>query len=273
MKKQSALSLIGPAISKIRSAFSQYDTLIDSTAIYLFPNQNRLFHRNELAEKLGARRKADLDDTSCEAILGKDGYAVIIYYQLVNEINLPHFLYHEFGHVISLLACKELFMEAEATIDNGELNPLRSGMSVWSELIAKAIAYRIENAAPSPVTWEATKQIELLLDEAVNDGKFSPYPFAFYCAMFFEDPTILSYFCKYPNAAVGADHCDDEIVPLIQDALSITKKQLEKPDYWVISRDTLNGYGECVDSLWDYCNLRFASKMLKERMSAFLENN
>lgn len=130
---------------------------------------------------------------------------------------------------------------------------LRSGASLWSELVAETFAYRVEQNGFSPYRGFSELQAESLMDEAVTTDVFEPYPFAFYLAMFFEDPEILYYRDKYPNATIGANHCDDEIMPIIENTLNIVAPLLDKDDVWNIREEELVSVGKCVNELWDYC--------------------
>lgn len=267
MKKQDALKMVGPAKAKLIAAFPQYAQLIEDTEVYLLSSKDKTDKRNGIAAELSARPKAAIVDTASEAIAGKDRFAVVMYYQDIRPTLFVHYLFHEFGHVISIDANRELFSEAQEDVDQDKDTPLRNGSALWSELIAEVIAYRAEDGEPDSNSWEATARIEALMDEAVNTGYFEPYPFAFYCAMFFEDPTIIAYLYRHPDAAVGANNCDDAIMPYLENALQTVAVQLDKEKYWIIDRKSLCDLGNCVNDLWDYC----ANRHHETAMRAFAE--
>ena len=264
MRKQNAESLIAPAKARLTEVFPQYAELIADTPVYLLTSTDKADKRNKIAEELSAPKRYDLCDTAGMTIVGVERYAVIMFYPDINDYEFTHFLYHEFGHVISIYACRELSDEAQNDYDLKKDTPLCSGQSVWSELIAEAIAYRVEDGPPSAISWDATDRIRKWMDEAVNSGYFQSYPFAFYLAMFFEDPTIIAYLYRHPNAAVGADHCDDEIMPLIEAALCVPRDQLSEDEYWIISRQRLIEFGNCVNDLWDYCAEKQRNKAIEQ---------
>lgn len=263
MKKQDAERLIQPVKARLIKEFPQYAARIEGTAVFLISSQNKLEKRNQFASEIGAGLKNEVNKTAGESLIGPEQAAVVMYYQSVQAKDFRHFLLHEFGHILTYYATKELFYEAEK---DGELDrdtPIRNGMAVWSELIAEVIAYRTDDDMPYNSLIEANARIESYMDQAVNSGYFEPYWFAFYCAMFFEDPIIIDYSIKHEYAAIGANHCDDEILPLIQAALSIIVDQLDKEEYWSIDRKTLYKLGNCVDDLWEYCAQKQRTMVLK----------
>ena len=254
MKKYEAEPMVESAKATLTKMFPQYAELIADTQVYLLTSTNKVEKRNRIAEELAAPKINNLEDTAGQTIVGAERYAIIMFYPSIHAEEFTHYLYHEFGHVISNRACRALFDKAQEYLDLNRDTPLRSGMAVWSELVAEVIAYRAENAPPSPIAWYAAKRMEVLMDAAVNSGFFSPYDFAFYCAMFFADPTIVAYMEAHPHAAVGANHCDDEIMPRIEAALIVIDEQLSKEEYWVIAQEQLVELGKCVNNLWDYCS-------------------
>jgi hypothetical protein len=253
MKKQEAEVLIQSAKSRLIKEFPQYTTRIEDTAVFLISSKNKLEKRNQIAAELGAPLKGKVYRTAGESLIGPEHAAVVMYYQSIQAEDFLHFLFHEFGHILSHYASMELFLEAKEDGDYGRDTPIRSGMAVWSEFIAEVIAYRTDDGLHYPTLWEAHARIESYMDEAVNSGYFEPYWFAFYCAMFFEDPIIVDYGINHQYAAIGADHCDDEVLPLIQSTLSVLFDQLDTEEYWAINRRALNKLGKCVNDLWDFC--------------------
>lgn len=82
-------------------------------------------------------------------------------------------------------------------------------------------------------------------------------------AMFFEDPEIISFLEMHPNAAIGANNCDDEIMPLIEHLLELVYKAINKDDFWKISWETMEEFGKAVNEVWDYCAEKMKDALLK----------
>ncbi len=267
MKRIEAEAMIAPVKERLKAAFPKYANLVDETSVHLLKSNDNEEQRRQIAAELKARYKEPESETAGETVVGELGFAIEMYYQRISKEVFKHYLLHEFGHVISINACKELYDEAQEDGDYNRDTPLRSGVALWSELIAEVIAYRLEDGEKTPVSWNALTSIEALMDEAVNAEIFAPYPFAFYCAMFFEDPVILDYIEQYPNAAVGTNHCEDSIMPFIEASLTRIDNQLFQEEYWIINRQDLVELGNCVNDLWDYCRHRRLRKVLEMELN------
>ena len=253
MIKNAAEVLIQKAKTRVKDVFPQYSKLIDSIEAVLIASKGKLKKRNELAASIDADRKTALEDAAADVLVGKEKYIIAMYYQRIPDEELFYrFLCHEIGHVISIDPARELFDEADADRDNDRDTLIRNGMALWSEFIAEVIAYTLDEKPPQPITWPVTDKLQELLDEAIGRDHFAPYPFAFYAAMFFMDPTVEAYHSMYPNAAIGMDKYDDAM-PAYTQALKALDIQLCNDDYWSITRESLERIGEGVNALWDYC--------------------
>ena len=263
MVKNAAEVLIQNAKTRAKDVFPQYSELIDSIEAVLIASKGKLKKRNELAASIGADRKTDLEDAAADVLVGKEKYIIAMYYQGIPDEELFYrFLCHEIGHVISIDSSRDLFDEANADRDNDRDTLIRNGMALWSEFIAEVIAYTLDEKPPQSITWPVTDKMQELLDEAIGGDHFDPYPFAFYAAMFFMDPTVKAYHSMYPNAAIGMDKYDDDAMLAYTQALKALDIQLCNDDYWSITRESLERIGEGVNALWDYCwnksaNVRF----------------
>ena len=267
MNKQIATSLIEPAKEQVKRAFPQYSELIDDTPVYLISSRNALKRRNEIAEELGAPVKESFEDTAGETLIGSGAFAVVMLYDRIRDYEFSHFLLHEFGHVISCYANASLFAKVQADCDNDRDTPLSSASGLWSEFIAEAIAYRMEDVPPRYDFFDAAKQMEHLADEALCGMSFQSYPFAFYCAMLFEDPVVQAYLLNHQGAAIGMNHVDDAVMPLVEAELNALFKQVDKDEYWIINESDMRAIGECVDDLWEYCSNRRLVQGLKALVS------
>lgn len=254
----------------LKQVFPSLVCLIENTPVYLISNKDSLLKRNQIAAEIKADDRNSIADTAAEVLVGKDGTAIIVYYSRIDEHLFKHYLRHEFGHVVFISVCRDLFEKVRRDIAMDKDTPIRNGAALWTELIAEVFAYRAEGNSFCPCPCFAAEQAERFMDEAVNTGAFNPYPMAFYLAMFFEDPEILYYQEKHPNAAVGANHCDDEIMPIIERTLNIVIRLLDKDDFWIISEEELTSVGHCVNELWDYC-WRRKDERLFERLSDLLK--
>ena len=67
------------------------------------------------------------------------------------------------------------------------------------------------------------------------------------------DPTIEIYHSMYPDAAIGMNKYDDDIMPVYTYTLKSLDMQLCNDNYWIIARKSLECIGEGVNALWDYC--------------------
>lgn len=253
MDKQTAVDLIQPTREKLINAFPQYVSLITSVPIHLLSEENKLEERNQIATELEATSKNEIVNTAAETIFTSKGIAVIIYYQHLSRKRFIHFLLHEFGHVISIYSSRDLFSEAEEETRTGRMSSLSEGAGVWGELIAETIAYRIENGKANPVPIENVYRLQEELDASVNSGLFNPYSFAFFCAKYFEDPTIVLFRSFNSSNIVGAANCNDGIIPYLEATLQVVSTQLSREDYWRIDRHTLMSLGVCIKNLYDYC--------------------
>ncbi len=251
--KKDAETYTAEVRESIKKVFSSLIDLVDKTPVYLLSNRDSLLKRNQIAAEIKADDRNSVADTAAEVLVGADGIAVIVYYSRIDEYLFNHYLRHEFGHVAFISVCRDLFEKVRRDIALDKDTLIRNGAALWSELVAETFAYRAEHNRFSPYPGYAALQAEKLMDEAVNDDVFMPYPFAFYLAMFFEDPEILYYRDRYPNVAVGANHCDDEIMPIIEKTLNVVVRLLDKDDFWIITEDELKQVGKRVNELWDYC--------------------
>ena len=267
MNKQSATPLIAPAKEQVKRAFPQYSELIDDTPVYLIPSRNALKRRNEIAEELGAPIKESFEDTAGETIIGNGAFAIVMLYDCIRDYDFTHFLLHEFGHVISCYANASLFAKVQADCDNDRDTPLTSASCLWSEFIAEVIAYRIEDAPPKQFVFDEADKMERLADEALCGKIFQSYPFAHFCAMFFADPSVQDYLYDHQCAAIGMNHLDDDVMPLVKTAMDTLFNQIDKDVYWIIDEPDMRTIGECVDDLWEYCSNRRLVKGLKALVS------
>lgn len=264
MLKDNTSEIISTVRTRAKEVFPQYLELIDGTEVALIASKGKLKKRNELAASIGADIKFDLEDAVADVLVGNDKYIIAVYYQKIPDADLLyHFLCHEFGHVISIHLSRVLFDESNADRDNKRDTLIRNGMALWSEFIAEILAYVLDERPPLPVTWPATKRMQELLDEAIGGDYFAPYPFAFYAAMFFMDPTVEVYHSRYPNAAIGMNKYDDDAMSAYTKALKSLDIQLCNNDYWIITRESLERIGEGVNALWDYCLDRSAGARFK----------
>ena len=254
LKKDAAQKIV-EVKSALKVTYPHLSGVIEDVTIYLLPNDKTLNKRNQIAREIGADEKATVADTAAEVLVGKERFAILLYYARINENFFCHYLFHEFGHVVSIAHCRALFDKVQEDITLDLDTERRNGAALWSELVAEAFAYRSEHNRFSPYPGYSALQAEELMDEAVNDDVFMPYPFA-------EDPEIMCYREKYPNGAVGANHCDDGIMPLIENALNDTGRLLDKDDFWIITEDELKQVGKRVNELWDYCWQRRNEKIL-----------
>ena len=269
MRKRDAEPRVAPVKEQLIIAFPQFADLIEQTPVHLI-SKRTIARRNQIADELEADAKSNFSDTAAEAFVGKNGYAVILYYEHIHERDFEHFLFHEFGHVISIHVNKDLFDEAQRDIARDNDTAIRIGASVWCEFIAEAIAYIAEDGDPTGDIFAINWKLERLIGEAVNGGYLEPYPLAFYLAMMFTDPTIEAYLQTHPNAALGLNDCDDEVIPYIEELLLVLNEQTKKDDYYVIERETLMELGARLDDLWGYCADLHNAKMLRaalERLS------
>lgn len=248
----------------LKECFPFLSNLIDKTSVYLLSNNKALINRNQIANEIGADERTTVADTAAEVLVGKNNFAILLYYPRIDKYIFSHYLRHEFGHVVSISQCSEVFEKAHRDIALDLDTELRCGAALWSELVAEVFAYRAEQNCFSPYSGYSALQAERFMDEAVNTEDFDQYPFAFYLAMFFEDPEILYYRDKYPNAAIGANNCDDEIMPIIERTLNVIVRLLDKDDFWMITEKELTSVGKCVNELWDYCSRKKRIRVIDE---------
>jgi len=267
MDKNKASEMIQSAQKKVELYFPQYKSLINDISVYLSSSKDKLQTRNQIAREIGAKEETEINDIAGQGIIGKNHYAIIMFFEEIQSFEFTHYLYHEFGHIISIVSCKDLFNEAELEINEGKETLLRKGISIWSEFIAEVIAYRVEEAEPLSLPWVITDKLEALMDKAVNDKYFDFYPFAFYCAIFLEDPTIDMLRYEHPCAAFGADNCDDKIMPYIEKALNILATQLGKEEFWMIDKTTVCDLGKCHNDLWNYCKIQNIDRIVEYAIS------
>ena len=256
MDKRVALNQIGTAKARLDEYFPQYKDIIEGTSIYLLPKENQLEERNQIAVELGAKSKVNIENTAAETINGSKATAIIVYFETLNQEQFVHFLFHEFGHVLSLNSNRTLYAEALKATESKNITSFSAGFAVWGELIAEAIAFRVEGKMPDDVPSTAVIRIQQELDAAVNVSLFNPYPFSCFCARYFEDPTIVLYRANNPDSIIGTNNCEKEIIPLLKEALSVVSMQLNQKKYWIIDRQTIISLGRIVEALFDYCFFR-----------------
>lgn len=256
MDSRDALNQISTAKVRLNEVFPQYKDIIEGTSIYLLPEENKLEERNRIAIELGAQSKPDVENTVAETIYGSKATAILVFFEPLDHDRLNHFLFHEFGHVFSLISNRALYTEALKDSESKNYTSLSAGANVWSELIAEAVALRVEGGKPDAVPTNAVMELQRELDAAINVGRFNPYSFSYYCARYFEDPTIVSYRSNNPDSIIGTENCDQKIIPVLEETLRVVSMQLSQEEYWIIDRQTLNSLGRIVEVLFDYCFVR-----------------
>ena len=205
----------------------------------------------EASESLFAWNKQDLIDAAGGVIVGDNGYADVFCYDVVKPKNACHTIYHEFGHVISIEAYRDLLLEVFQDIDSDRDTLLRSGNALWSEFIAEAIAYIVEDDEYSFDFKHAMLLMEHWMDKALRQGEFDPYWLAFYCASYIKSPALAQYLSRHEGEAIGAQDFDDDLLQLIANALGILKRQLKRNNYWKIDRKTLCTVGRHINDICD----------------------
>lgn len=263
MNKGVLETLIPETKAQFLRAFPQSADLIDNTEIFIILNSNREKKRLEVFERCGARVKEDGPNEG-EAVIGANGRAVIIYASVIkSQARFKRVLWHELGHIYSQALNSELFAEAEKDMlaDNDTL--IRNGMCIWTEFIAEVIAYIVEDAIPRASAWQSVAIMENLMDEAVNSGNLAPYPLAFFNAMLYEDPTVVAWREQNEYVVPGLNNCDDDILPLLKNLSDVLGEQLQKEEFVCVSRDMLEKIGECVNELWDFCEMSVFSNTIK----------
>ena len=261
--KRDANITIPVAKEELKAVFPQFSEIVGNTPIYLISDKNALVKRNKIAIEIGALQEDSNADTASRALIGKDSNAIVMYYNRIPKYLFKHFLFHEFGHIISTSETHEIHDEVQKDMLEDNDTELKCGSALWSEMIAEVFAYRAERNEFTPYCGYADVIIEERMDKAVNTGYLSVYDLAFYMAMFFEDPEIISFLEMHPNAAIGANHCDDEIMPLIEHLLELVYKPINKDDFWKISRETMEEFGKAVNEVWDYCAEKMKDALLK----------
>ena len=261
--KRDAKIIIPVAKEELKAVFPQFSTIIDNTSVYLISDINALKKRNIIAAEIGALQEDSNVDTASQALIGKDSNAIVMYYNRIPKYLFKHFLFHEFGHIISTSETREIYDEVQKDMIEDKDTELKCGSALWSEMIAEVFAYRAERNEFTPYCGYADVIIEERMDKAVNTGYLSVYDLAFYMAMFFEDPEIISFLEMHPNAAIGANNCDDEIMPLIEHLLELIYKAINKDDFWKISWETMEEFGKAVNEVWDYCAEKMKDALLK----------
>lgn len=263
MNKGILQALVPETKAQFLKAFPQAEDVITNTEVFVILNSNRARKRAEVFAYCGAREKED-GALEGEAVIGSLHRAVIIYATVIkSQRRFKHVLWHELGHIYSQAVNQELFAEAERDMleDNDTL--VRNGMCIWTEFIAEVIAYIVEDLPPASSAWQSTALMQHLMDEAVNTGHLAPYPLAFFMAMLYEDPTVRAWSECNGNTVPGLNHCDDDILPLIKRLTDILGEQLQEEVFVCISRETLEQIGECVNDLWDFCEMSMFSRALQ----------
>lgn len=169
----------------LKQVFPSLIDLVANTPVYLISNKDSLLKRNQIAAEIEADDRNSVVDTAAEVLVGEAGIAIIVYYSRIDEYLFKHYLRHEFGHVVFISVCRDLYEKVRRDIAIDRDTPIRNGAALWTELIAEVFAYRAEENSFCPCPYFAAEQAERFMDEAVNTGAFNPYPMAFYLAMFF----------------------------------------------------------------------------------------
>lgn len=270
--KSTAEKLISEVKLNLKLVFPQFSDIFENTPIQLISGRDILTQTNRIAIEIGAPQVRKLDDTAAITLVGKYKFAIAVYYRRIPEYLFKHFLFHEFGHIISIADNREIYDEIQKDTAQDIHTSVRSGGAMWSEMIAEVFAYRIEKNSFAPYKGYALYKIEEKIDSAVNNGYFSVYDMAFYLAMFFEDPEVISYLYNFPNAALGTNNCDDDIIPILESILKTVDSIIGKDEFWKITKNAITELGEEVDALWDYCANKLNATLL-DRMIDYLNIN
>lgn len=263
MNKGELENLIPEAKNRFIEKFPDAKALVEEVEVYVILNSNREKKRLEVFEHCDARLRRD-EPAEGETVLGKKHKAVIIYAAAIkSNKRFLYVMWHELGHVYSYAKSSRLFDEAEQDLIHDRDTEIKSGMSLWSELIAEVIAHKVENAPASAAMYLKELQMEQFMDEAVNSGKLRTYPLAFFFAMFFADNTVQAWSEDNGGIVPGVNNCNEDIFDILHPLTDLLGRQLMKKDFAKVSRKTMVEIGEQINYLWDFCLMQESSNMLR----------
>lgn len=255
MNKGELEKLIPEAKAKFIEKFPDAASLVEDVEVYVILNSNREKKRLEVFEHCDARVRPD-EPAEGETMLGKNHKAIIIYASVIkSKKRFLYVMWHELGHVYSYAKSSEVFDEAEQDLIHDRDTEVKSGMAVWSELIAEVIALKVEDAPISNSFYLKEMQMEQFMDEAVNSGRLSPYPLAFFFAMLFADNTVQAWVDDNDGNVPGVNNCNEAIFDILSPLTDVLGYQMMEKDFAKISRETLCEIGDLVNCLWDFCNM------------------
>lgn len=263
MNKAELENLVPEAKGKFVERFPDAVSLVEDVEVYVILNSNREKKRLEVFEYCDARVRSD-EPAEGETVLGKKHKAIIIYASVIkSKKRFLYVMWHELGHVYSYTKSSEVFDEAEQDLIHDRDTEVKSGMAVWSELIAEVIAHKVEDAPISKSFYLKEMQMEQCMDEAVNSGRLQTYPLAFFFAMYFADNTVQAWSEDNGGIVPGVNNCNEDIFDILRPLTDLLGRQLMKQDFAKISRNTMVEIGEQINCLWDFCLMQESSNMLR----------
>ena len=271
MNKGELEKLIPEAKAKFVEKFPDAASLVEDVEVYVILNSNREKKRLEVFEYCDARVRPD-EPAEGETVLGKKHKAIIIYASVIkSKKRFLYVMWHELGHVYSYVKSSKVFDEAEQDLIYDRDTEIKSGMSLWSELIAEVIALKVEDAPISSSMYLKAMQMERFMDEAVNTGNLQTYPLAFFFAMLFADNTVQAWSGDNGGIVPGVNNCDDDIFEILKPLTNVLGYQLMKKDFAKISRKKMTEIGELVNYLWDFCIMSQSSRWLRQMATGQLD--
>lgn len=219
--------------------------------ITLIPERNRPGLRKAAFDKIAAILNDDIDTTEGEVIVGEKGIAVLLYSKYLSSSD--HFkwsLWHELGHVCTLVYIRDLHDEATACVREHDFTDLAVGYAVWSEFAADCIANLVASPEDLPYSIETIE--EVLVQQAqriTSERTIIPALLGHYCATYLSNVAD-KFMDDHPDHDCGIAEFTNRKRQALADLLDILIDQLYSDSFWMISRETLEALGRTMNRMW-----------------------
>lgn len=242
---------ISEAVQAFAEAMPGSGEWLKQIEITLIPERNRPRLRKAAFDKIDAILNDDIETTEGEVIVGEKGIAVLLYSKYLSSSN--HFkwsLWHELGHVCTLVHIRDLHDEATTCVKQHDFTDLAVGYAVWSEFAADCIANLVASPEDLPYSIETLEDVLIQQAQLITSAAtIIPALLGHYCATYLSKVAD-EFMDDHPDHDCGIAEFTDRQRQALADLLDILIDQLYSDSFWMISCETLEALGRAMNRLW-----------------------
>lgn len=216
--------------------------------------------------ELGLEPFAHTRTTKGEAISSSDktNFLILMFYRKIKDENeFARVLFHESGHVISMISSPDYAKVSDAIkIDSEESKTVKLGAIIWSECIAEAIANRVyeeymtqketrDGVAPGSYLYRNRFTVQdtafsLFGQSFLSNGTIDYYTLGMYIAYLLTDPSLEAMREVIPEMALGFDTFNKETA---EDFAALTRFCDHK--LYALEKENANNDSENYGAYWN----------------------